>query len=132
MDAYLTELFLRGEVPLPQPEGGFIVVGGTITTLGAAFHKLTEFAPAIVHGTKLSSLWIEEIAARFAESAVEQRRELIPFDPKRAEIILAGTLIVRRLLNWSTQNTLIVSNRGLRWGLLLDKFAALRQLEIKQ
>jgi exopolyphosphatase/guanosine-5'-triphosphate,3'-diphosphate pyrophosphatase len=131
VDGYLSSLFLGDDVRLPHSEGDLVLVGGTIATLAAAFQQHSEFDPARVHGATLQADWIEQTSKQLSESTVEQRRAFIPFDPDRAEIILAGTLIVRWLLNWSTRKSLIVSNRGLRWGLLQNKFDALKGLEIK-
>ena len=43
--------------------------------------------------------------------------------PKRAEVILAGACIVRTVLERLDASSLTVSDRGLRHGLLRERFA---------
>lgn len=130
-DDYLAQQFDGQEKHLPEPRGDFVVVGGTAVALGGAFHDLTEFDPSKIHGTALKSAWIDQVANRLAGYSLEQRKEFIPFDPERAGIIFAGTLIVRWLLNWSRRSSLVVSDRGLRWGLLLSRFEEIQNTAIK-
>ena len=42
--------------------------------------------------------------------------------PKRADVILAGACIVRTVLDTLGQASLTVSDRGLRHGVLLERF----------
>jgi exopolyphosphatase/guanosine-5'-triphosphate,3'-diphosphate pyrophosphatase len=51
-----------------------------------------------------------------------QRREIIGLQPKRADVILAGACIVRTVMNKLRQNAVRVSDRGLRHGLLAERF----------
>jgi exopolyphosphatase/guanosine-5'-triphosphate,3'-diphosphate pyrophosphatase len=52
------------------------------------------------------------------------RREIVGLQPKRAEVILAGACIVRTVLDKLDCEELTVSDRGLRHGLLVERFAA--------
>ena len=65
--------------------------------------------------------------ARPADRAVplrdaEARRGIVGLQPKRAEVILAGACIVRTVMDKLGQQTLTVSDRGLRHGLLVHRF----------
>ena len=53
----------------------------------------------------------------------EARRGIVGLQPKRAEVILAGACIFRTVMEKLGQQTLTVSDRGLRHGLLIDRFA---------
>jgi exopolyphosphatase/guanosine-5'-triphosphate,3'-diphosphate pyrophosphatase len=46
----------------------------------------------------------------------------VGLQPKRAEVILAGACIVRTVMNRLGQAALTVSDRGLRHGLLEERF----------
>ncbi len=135
-DGYLSALLMGEEPGLPDLHGSrsyeLIVTGGTIATMAGAFHRLTSFDPVKIHGTRLSADWVEATTEAMMTENAEARRRRIPFDPERAEIILAGTLLVRWLLNWSTKKSVIVSNRGLRWGIVQQKFDDLKDIEIKR
>ena len=49
-------------------------------------------------------------------------RRIVGLQPKRAEVILAGACIVRTVLRKLRKDALTVSDRGLRHGLLIDRF----------
>ena len=50
------------------------------------------------------------------------RRSIVGLQPKRADVILAGACIVRTVMEKLGQDTVTVSDRGLRHGLLIDRF----------
>jgi exopolyphosphatase/guanosine-5'-triphosphate,3'-diphosphate pyrophosphatase len=45
-------------------------------------------------------------------------------DPRRADVILAGALILRELVEATQTLQVVVSDRGIRWGLLYEALAA--------
>ena len=56
----------------------------------------------------------------------DERREIVGLQPKRAEVILAGACIVRTVLDKLGLRELTVSDRGLRHGLLVERFRVLQ------
>ena len=50
---------------------------------------------------------------------------IVGLQPKRAEVILAGACIVKTVMDKLGQGSLIVSDRGLRHGLLVEQFRRL-------
>lgn len=50
--------------------------------------------------------------------SLKERCEVPGLDPRRADVIVTGTVIVLELLDWLRAATIIVSDRGLRWGLV--------------
>ena len=52
------------------------------------------------------------------------RRAIIGLQPKRAEVILAGACIVRTVMQKLGKQSLTVSDRGLRHGVLAERFGA--------
>jgi exopolyphosphatase/guanosine-5'-triphosphate,3'-diphosphate pyrophosphatase len=50
------------------------------------------------------------------------RRTIVGLQPKRAEVILAGACIVRTVLDKLGADSLTVSDRALRHGLLVSRF----------
>ena len=53
----------------------------------------------------------------------DERRAIVGLQPKRAEVILAGACIVRTVLEKLGRDSLTVSDRGLRHGLLESRAA---------
>lgn len=109
-----------------------IAVGGTASTLAAMNLGLQVFNPEAIHGAKLSREWLIQTVSDLAGQTVEARRQRLAFDPDRAEIIVAGGLIIRYLMEKLDLNSLTVSNRGLRYGLLVSRFPFLEIWAIKQ
>ena len=56
----------------------------------------------------------------YRRRSVEQRRQIPGLSPARADIILGGAIILRRLLTRIDIDRATVSTRGLRWGVLYE------------
>lgn len=93
-------------------------VAGTVTTLKALELGLAPYDASRVHGAVLTLSAVEELCATLAALPLEQRKQLPGLEPKRADVIVAGALIVRDLLRQVGASELIVSDRGVRFGLL--------------
>jgi exopolyphosphatase/guanosine-5'-triphosphate,3'-diphosphate pyrophosphatase len=52
----------------------------------------------------------------------DARRGVAGLQPKRAEVILAGACIIRTVMDKLGKAALIVSDRGLRHGVLAERF----------
>lgn len=92
-------------------------VAGTVTTLAAIELGLSAYDSTRVHGLTLSLSSIEALAERLTRQTLAERLELPGLEPKRADVIMVGAAIVRSVLAWSGQSELVVSDRGVRWGL---------------
>ena len=77
----------------------------------------------VVQGTVLDRVEIDRQIALYRTRDAEQRRQIIGLQPNRAEVILAGACIVRSILAKLGREALTVSDRGLRHGLLVERFA---------
>jgi exopolyphosphatase/guanosine-5'-triphosphate,3'-diphosphate pyrophosphatase len=111
------------EEVLPVTGAGIAVgVGGTFTNLAAVKLGLPGRDPEQIHGMRLTIDDIEKMAERFAGLTTEQRQAIPGIDPGRADIILAGSIILIQTLNRLGLEVCDVSSRGLRWGVLYDRF----------
>ena len=99
-----------------------IAVGGTATTLAALALNLGAYSGNAVDGKILMQSEIEEFVYRFCRLTIGEKKKLLHLDPSRADIILAGTLVLNRLLNTGNFNEIIVSDHGLRHGIALREF----------
>ncbi|MCA2981035.1 MAG: Ppx/GppA family phosphatase [Myxococcaceae bacterium] len=140
----MTERFLAGDPPAPAelsaleafvrqtfsavprpPEGAQLVgVAGTVTTVCAVARTIEPWDATLVHGAELARSEVEATEARLAHLPVALRRTLPGLQPRRADVIVAGALILRVALDVLGAPTVVVSDRGLRWGLLADRFGA--------
>ncbi len=116
--------------PDDYPE--LVAVGGTSTTLAAISLGQKIFGPNAIHGVRMNRQSIQRQLAELGKIEAAERRELIPFDPDRAEIIVGGATIIDFLMEKLAATSLTVSNCGLRWGLILDTFPQLQRVEIAQ
>ncbi|MET1038696.1 MAG: Ppx/GppA family phosphatase [Aeromicrobium sp.] len=105
----------------PTPET-LVAMGGAVTNLAAVKHALTEYDADIVHGTVLDRTEIDRQIELFRTRSGEERRSVVGLQPQRADIILAGACIVRTVLDRLGSESLTVSARGLRHGLLVERF----------
>jgi len=98
-------------------------VAGTVTTLAAVEQALPSYDPERVHGSTLGLGQIEALASRLAGMTVRERAALPGMEPKRADVIVAGALVVAEAMRATGFDELTVSDRGVRWGLLYDRLA---------
>jgi exopolyphosphatase/guanosine-5'-triphosphate,3'-diphosphate pyrophosphatase len=93
-------------------------VAGTVTTLKALELGMPAYDAARVHGSTLSLSAVEGLCAKLASLPLAERVKLPGLEPKRADVIVAGALIVRELLRRADAKETLVSDRGVRFGLL--------------
>jgi exopolyphosphatase/guanosine-5'-triphosphate,3'-diphosphate pyrophosphatase len=105
------------EVP-PLPRGRAPVgIAGTMTTLAAVALGLEPYDGARVHGFTMTREDLERVVARLAALDVDARRRVPGMEPKRADVIVAGGVLARCLLEHWSAPAVVVSDRGVRWGL---------------
>ena len=98
-------------------------MGGAVTNLAAVSRELAVYDPDVVHGTVLDRVEIDRQIELYRGLDARRRHAIIGLQPNRAEVILAGACIVRAVLMLLGRETLTVSDRGLRHGLLAERFA---------
>lgn len=110
---------LEGRPPADHVVG----MGGAVTNLAAVSLGLATYDPDVVQGTTLDRAEIERQIELYRVRDAGRRREIVGLQPNRAEVILAGACIVRTVLTMLGAGSLTVSDRGLRHGLLAERFA---------
>jgi exopolyphosphatase/guanosine-5'-triphosphate,3'-diphosphate pyrophosphatase len=98
-------------------------VAGTVTSLAAMAQSLASYDPARVHGFRLTRPALDAEIARLAQSSQPAREKLAGLDPRRADVILAGALILQAIAERAGVDAILVSDRGIRWGLLYELLA---------
>jgi exopolyphosphatase / guanosine-5'-triphosphate,3'-diphosphate pyrophosphatase len=97
-------------------------LGGAVTNLAAVKHALAEYDSDVVRGTVLDGEEIDRQIELYRTRNADERGGIVGLQPGRAEIILAGACIVRTVLTKLGSSSLTVSDRGLRHGLLRERF----------
>jgi len=138
----MTERFLRGDPtsaaslaalrafldgtfsPLPARAEGQRLVGvaGTVTTLYCVQHAIHPYDSRRVHGGTLSAAQLSGLVDRLAALPLSERARLPGLDPRRADVVVAGALVLDAVVRRLGAPSLAVSDRGLRWGLLAARF----------
>lgn len=112
-----------GALP-PAPAGARLVaVAGTATTLCTVARGIDPYDAALVHGAVLSRAEVVETVDRLAALPVLLRKTVPGLQPKRADVIVAGGLVLRAAMDALDAAEVTISDRGLRWGLLVDRFS---------
>ena len=113
-------------VPSPGPNALVVGVAGTVTTLYAVANAIVPYQAARVHGGWLSREALEQTRARLASEPLAARRQMPGLQPERADVIVAGAVLLERALDHLGAAGARVSDRGLRWGLLAARFGGAR------
>lgn len=125
LDAELASALL----PVARPGPGALVVGvaGTVTSLYAVAHAISPYDAMRVHGGWLSRETLRQTRAQLACLPLATRRTLPGLQPERADVIVAGAVLLERALDHLGAAGARVSDRGLRWGLLATRFGGRRR-----
>jgi exopolyphosphatase/guanosine-5'-triphosphate,3'-diphosphate pyrophosphatase len=97
-------------------------LGGAVTNLTAVKHSLETYDPDVVQGAVLELAEVDRQIELYASRTADERRTIVGLQPARAEVILAGACIVRTVMAKLGADSLTVSDRGLRHGVLAEKF----------
>lgn len=123
------EAFLRSLseslAAVPLFDGTLIGVGGTVLTLASVAAGATRYDPALLAGVPLSRTEVDRQIGIYRDLPAEARRGIPGMVPERADVVLAGAAIVRAILERTGRDSLAVSARGLRHGVLLDRYGGL-------
>jgi exopolyphosphatase/guanosine-5'-triphosphate,3'-diphosphate pyrophosphatase len=107
----------------PRPDV-LVGMGGAIGNIAAVMHGLVTFDPDVVQGTVLEVAEIDRQIEVYRSLDADARRSIVGLQPERAVVILAGACVVRTVMSKLQRTTLTVSDRGLRHGLLSERFGA--------
>ena len=106
---------------VPSPDA-LVGMGGAITNMTAVLLGLAPYDPDVVQGTVLSRAAVDRQIELYRSYDVKARRQIVGLQPKRADVILAGACVVRTVMDKLGRDALSVSDRGLRHGVLLERF----------
>jgi len=93
-------------------------IAGTFTTLAAVEKRLTRYSHSEVHGSFLTLDEVRRQLSLFQEKSVAERKKIVGMDAKRADVMFAGACLIERIMNFFHADRVIVSDQGVRYGLL--------------
>ena len=104
----------------PPLRGALVGIAGTVTTLAAMAQRLDSYDATRVHGARLSRAAVDALVDTLAATPLADKRRTPGLDPKRADVIYAGAVILARVMARAGAAECIVSDRGIRWGLIYE------------
>ncbi len=96
-------------------------VGGTITTLAALKMSMEDYDSEKIEDTELHIDELREVLKKFKKLDLKDRSSLKGLQPKRADIIPAGLIILIVILEYISSESLTVSDHDLLYGLLKEE-----------
>jgi len=106
-------------VPLDQART-LVGLAGSVTTAAAIALELTEYDPSRIHGARLSAETIGAVSDRLLGMTREQRSEIAAMHPGRVDVINAGVLVLRRILDLTGLPEVLVSEHDILDGIALS------------
>ena len=108
-------------VALPQRAGlVFVGTAGTITSLAAMAQQLPTYEPARIHNYRLTLETIVDLEQQLLSRTKAARIGLPGLEENREDVIAAGAIIIRTIMETLDEQECLVSDLGLREGVLLD------------
>jgi exopolyphosphatase/guanosine-5'-triphosphate,3'-diphosphate pyrophosphatase len=98
-------------------------IAGTFTTLAAIEKGLSRYSHSQVHGCRLSHAEVRRQIALFEAKTVVERKAIPGLESKRADVILAGAVLIERIMAFFGAERVIVSDQGIRYGLLHERMS---------
>ena len=98
----------------------FVGTAGTITSLAAMAQKLPTYEPARIHNYQLQLSTIQELEQTLLSRNKAARSGLPGLEKGREEVIAAGAIIIRTIMETLGMPSVLVSDLGLREGVLID------------
>jgi len=113
-----TEQALTG---LPRAAGTtFVGTAGTITSLAAMAQQLPAYEPARIHNYRLTLDTIADLEQQLLTRTKAQRVGMPGLEKNREDVIAAGAIILRTMMETLGEGECLVSDLGLREGVLLE------------
>ncbi len=98
----------------------FVGTAGTITSLAAMAQQLSTYEPARIHNYQLQLSTIQELEQTLLSRNKADRADLPGLEKGREEVIAAGAIIIRTIMETLGMSAVLVSDLGLREGVLID------------
>ena len=104
---------------LPTIEN-LIGVGGTITTMATILLKAEKYSSKAVHDYILNFIDVDNILEKLRKLPIKERKQVKGLNPDRADIIVAGVIILKEIMKSLNTKQLRVSDNDILEGLLIE------------
>ncbi len=97
----------------------FIGSGGTLTAIGCMAMQMRKDNYVSIHGSEVLRAEVVHLLAMLIHRDLKGRRTIPGLNQDRADIIVAGVVLVDELMRFFDTNRVLVNERGIREGLLI-------------
>lgn len=118
--AHITETIAHAGIGTLPPGGILVGTGGTARNVAKMDRARHRYPIGRLHGYGLSREGVRGIADLVRTRTAAQRRDLPGLSEDRADIIVAGALVLQALVEATGADGLVISGHGLREGIALD------------
>jgi exopolyphosphatase/guanosine-5'-triphosphate,3'-diphosphate pyrophosphatase len=99
-------------------------IGGTVRNLAAAAQRATGLPSSGVQGTVIEREVLDELVERLAALPASERASVPGVKPARADLILAGAVVVQAVLRAGDFEAMETTEAGLREGIFFERLLA--------
>ncbi len=101
-------------------KSSIVFSGGTATTTAAVILGMDEYNSEKVHGSQFPLNELNNLINKIRESDLGECKRILHVNPERADIILAGLLILETCITYFGFETFFVSDGGVRYGVIKE------------
>lgn len=99
-------------------------MGGTIRNLAKVQQKYDNYSLDLKHNYFFKKSDLEDVTEVLIKASIAERRDLSGLNSDRADIILAGAIVIREIMAKSSAEGLLISGQGVREGLFYSRFVS--------
>jgi len=99
-------------------------IGGTVRSLARAAIELRDYPVERVHGYPLWDHDLEALAELLGEMSAAKRRAVPGIGTDRADVVIAGIVVLQELVRATDAGRIVVAGTGIREGLALEAIGA--------
>jgi exopolyphosphatase/guanosine-5'-triphosphate,3'-diphosphate pyrophosphatase len=109
---------VRAEVPV-EDAGSLVGVAGSVTTVAALALDLPAYDPDAIHGSRIPVADVRAVTADLLAATRERRAAMPVMHPGRVDVIGAGALVLRVLMDEFGSSEVVVSEHDILDGIAL-------------
>ena len=104
----------------PSEKPLMVATSGTAMAIGTLISRAESSSKGKLQGYKVSKFELDQLIERLLKMSPEQLKNSTPLSERRAEIIVPGALILQEAMKMLQVNEVMLSERALREGLVVD------------
>jgi exopolyphosphatase/guanosine-5'-triphosphate,3'-diphosphate pyrophosphatase len=121
---HLHEQFARLDWFKSEPGMMLVGEGGTLRLIGHLAQKTADYPLDMLHGYRVARDAVRAVRNELTERSVNDRRRLAGMKLDRADISLAGAIVIYEAMRFSGFEAMTVCGQGMREGLFYERFLA--------